>query len=339
MKYKILYSFITVAIVLFAIEISVRFLHLAPPITITNPNWNFVADPYLPYKQRPFSVISGRSLTDEYNSEYKHNSEGFRDVEHTNTKPKGVYRILGLGDSFTYGQGAFVEETYLYRLEKMLNERKGKHPKVEIIKAGIPRYFPEAERILLEHYGLKYNPDLILIGFLPNDVIDTFLGIDSVKVSDKGGYLLPKEVGKTGEWLYLHSHISRIILRKYISFKSRQFRFSEIYKPDGFHEKDWQTVESEYKKMIEIATNAHAQIIFVHIPQGIDDDFYFYPPLRLSKFSSENGVPFIDVLPALKEASLHERLYWEKDGHCNSAGYRIIAEVIYSKLIEENIVP
>lgn len=124
-----------------------------------------------------------------------------------------------------------------------------------------------------------------------------------------------------------------------MSYKNRRFRFSEVYIPDGFHEKDWQKLESEYTKMIEIASSARAQIVFVHIPMGINDDSYSYPPLRMSKFSSENGVPFIDVLPALKEASRHETLYWEKDGHCNSAGYRVIAETMYSKLIEEGIVP
>jgi hypothetical protein len=256
MKFKILYSFLTLLFILLATEFSVRLLQMAPPIIINNPKWNFVADPYLPYKQRPFSVISGRSGTDEYDVEYKHNSLGIRDVEHTIDKPANTFRILGLGDSFTYGQGAPFEDTYLYRLETMLNKRKGNHPNVEIIKAGIPRFFPEAERILLEHYGLKYSPDLILVGFLPNDVADTFLGIDAVKVSEDGGYLLPKEIGETGKWLYFNSHLSRIILRKYIIFKERRFRFSEIFKPDGFHEKDWQRVESEYRKMIKVSEKA-----------------------------------------------------------------------------------
>ncbi|MHA2131842.1 MAG: SGNH/GDSL hydrolase family protein [Promethearchaeota archaeon] len=264
---------------------------------------------------------------------------GFRDSEHTFIKPEGVFRILGLGDSFTYGQGAPFEDTYLYSLEKMLNQREGNHPEVEIIKAGIPRFFPEAERLLLEHYGLKYNPDLILVGFLPNDVADTFMGIDAVTVSEDGGYLLPKEIGKGGEWLYFNSHLARIILQKYISFKHRRFRFPEIYKPNGFHEKDWQKVESEYRKMIELSARINAQVVIVHIPQWVGDDSYFYPSTRLSRFSSKESVVFIDVLPAMNEASQDETLYWVMDGHCNSAGYKVIAETVYAKLIEEGLVP
>jgi hypothetical protein len=53
----------------------------------------------------------------------------------------------------------------------------------------------------------------------------------------------------------------------------------------------------------------------------------------------KEGISFIDVLPAMKEASKYETLYWKKDGHCNSAGYRVIAETVYSKLIDEQLVP
>lgn len=100
-----------------------------------------------------------------YDSDSQFNSFGFRDTEHDYAKPQGVFRILGLGDSFTEGAGANFEETYLFRLESMLNNRQGKHPKIEIIKAGIGGYSAEPERILLQYYGVKYEPDLILVGF------------------------------------------------------------------------------------------------------------------------------------------------------------------------------
>ncbi len=45
---------------------------------------------------------------------------------------------------------------------------------MEIIKAGIPRFFPRPERLLLEHEGHTFQPDLILVGFVPNDVMDTY---------------------------------------------------------------------------------------------------------------------------------------------------------------------
>jgi lysophospholipase L1-like esterase len=32
-------------------------------------------------------------------------------------------------------------------------------------------------------------------------------------------------------------------------------------------------------------------------------------------------------------------LYWGKDGHFNHAGYKVVAETVYSKLVEKSLVP
>lgn len=338
MKNRILYlAFLSIFIII-AIEVSIRLLHLAPQIG--QADLNYVKDPYLPFKQKPLSIVSGRSRTNEYNYVYKHNSLGFRDVEHTIKKPEGVFRILGLGDSFTYGQGASFEETYLYRLEKMLNERRGSHPRVEIIKAGMRRYFPEIERMFLEYYGLKYQPDLILIGFVPNDVIDTFLGLEAIELDEKGGFLksnLTVMYGKPITWLYMNSHLFRIILQKYLISRKKSYKFNEVYKPNGFHEKDWREVEFQFKKIIEIAKKP---VVIIHIPQdNLDDKNASYPAERLSNFCKKNRCYFIDTLPAMRKASKTQTLYWEGDGHCNGAGYKVIAETVYLKLLENKLIP
>jgi len=338
MKNRVLYGIFVLIFIITALEVSIRLLHLAPKIG--EANLNYVKDPYLPFKQKPFSIVSGRSRTDEYNYVYKHNSLGFRDVEHPIKKPEGVFRILGLGDSFTYGQGADFEETYLYRLEKMLNERRGNHPRVEIIKAGMRRYFPEVERMFLEHYGLRYEPDLILIGFVPNDVIDTFLGLEAVELDEKGGFLksnLTAMYGTPITWLYMNSHLFRIILQRYLISRKKPYKFDEVYKPNGFHEKDWQEVEFQFRKIIEIAKKP---VVIIHIPQdNLNNKNASYPAERLSNFCKKSGCYFIDTLPAMREASKTQRLYWKRDGHCNSVGYKIIAETIYSQLLENNLVP
>ena len=38
------------------------------------------------------------------------------------------------------------------------------------------RYWPEPEALMLEHYGLRYSPDLVIVGVLPNDFVDTRVG-------------------------------------------------------------------------------------------------------------------------------------------------------------------
>lgn len=184
-------SVVATFLTLCLLEAGLRILRLAPALPV---QWaGYVADPVLPFKPRPLSVVAGRTV-DGFSFEYRHNSYGLRDTEHAQEKAPGVFRIVGLGDSFTYGAGAAFEDTYLVRLETMLNASAHPRRTVEIIKAGVPRFFPEPARQMLEQYGLAFRPDLVLVEFHPNDVIDTALGRDAIAVSPEGGYLVSRQL-------------------------------------------------------------------------------------------------------------------------------------------------
>jgi lysophospholipase L1-like esterase len=266
-------------------------------------------------------------------------------VEHTLEKDPGVFRILGLGDSFTYGAGAEFKEIYLSRLEDLLNRRAGEHPRVEIIKAGIPRFFPATQRILLEEYGSRFAPDLILVGFLVNDVIDTAKGLDAVVV-DRSGFLKSREAAELGDLgvsLYTHSDFMRLLLSTYVNFRI-QMRYptdrGEVKKADGLHEKDWRKVEEEYARMVAAAAEWGGRVVLVHIPQkgpwDPDDD---YPPARLAAWAAENEAFMVDVLPAMKDAGGEAALYYPRDGHCTPAGHEIIARTLLADLTRHGLVP
>ena len=98
------------------------------------------------------------------------NSQGLRDYEHGEKAP-GVTRILGLGDSFTFGAGVELADTYLSRLEQDWSDT---HPdrSLDVIKAGVGGYNTRQQLAFLEKYGLDYRPDLVLVGFYCNDVPD-----------------------------------------------------------------------------------------------------------------------------------------------------------------------
>jgi hypothetical protein len=325
------------------LEGAVRSFAIAPAIEPQHGDFTRAGD--LPYSRKPLSRQTGRNTTDEFDYDYRHNSLGFRDVEHESVKGEGIFRILGLGDSFTYGVGAAFEDTYLFLLEKMLNERSGSHPRIEIIKVGIPRYFPETQRMLLEKYGLQFDPDLILVGFLPNDVIDTYFGLDAVVV-DADGYLKSRpaaELGWLGAEVYRRCHVCRAILRQYATWQvGRRYRprSDEIYQDGGFHEPDWKQIEHEYDKMAAISASIGSELVVVHIPQrGPWTNKHRYPASRLSAWVEQRNAGFIDLLPAMERASADARLYYEKDGHCTPAGHAVIAGELYRRFTEEHLVP
>ena len=270
-----------------------------------------------------------------------------RATSHSRRKPDNVFRILALGDSFTFGIGAAFEDSYLVQLETRLNERARSGPVVEIIKAGIPRYWPEPEAVLLERIGVSFDPDLILVAFLPNDVLDTIVGMDYLEVSE--GFLLTREadrLGRPGLWLFLHSHVARIILQRLVAVDARrsalaapdELEVADMYRPDGPLEGAWKQVELQYQRMTRIADSIESEIAFVHIPQAnFAMETASYPAERVGDETRCDLHRY--ALPGIRSAAANETLYWARDGHCNAAGYRVIADEVFESLIAGDMVP
>jgi GDSL-like Lipase/Acylhydrolase. len=127
-------------------------------------------DKYIGYKGIPGKETKyGRRVgTVSY---VKINSHGFRDEERTYEKKKGVFRIVVLGDSMTESVKVPFERTFPQVLEKKLNS--GSDKRVEVINLGIEGFSTAQEYLTLKHYGLKYQPDFVILAFFTgNDVWD-----------------------------------------------------------------------------------------------------------------------------------------------------------------------
>jgi hypothetical protein len=88
------------------------------------------------------------------------NSEKNYDLE----KPKGVFRIIAIGDSHTFGYGVSTEKNYPSQLEQTLNRNycKSLLNCFEVINLGIPGFDPLFTTYRYGIKGEKYNPDLIV---------------------------------------------------------------------------------------------------------------------------------------------------------------------------------
>ncbi len=98
------------------------------------------------------------------------NSKGFKDIEFQQQKEPGTYRILALGDSFTFGVVPY-QHNYLTLLEQKLNSSG---LRVEVINMGIPSIGPQDYLALFANEGLILQPDMVLISFfVGNDFTET----------------------------------------------------------------------------------------------------------------------------------------------------------------------
>jgi len=78
-------------------------------------------------------------------------------------KPDNVFRIVALGDSFTFGQLVNTADSWPERLEDMLNNDSSCNgKKFEVINLGMPNFGVEYIAYRYKTRGQKYNPDLIV---------------------------------------------------------------------------------------------------------------------------------------------------------------------------------
>ena len=90
-------------------------------------------------------------------------------------EPKAAdeFRIVMLGDSFTFGHALSPEENFPQRLEQALNAA-GVPKRVTVINCGVGGFAPWQERHFLRERGFGFDPDLVILQIFPaNDVPGT----------------------------------------------------------------------------------------------------------------------------------------------------------------------
>lgn len=95
------------------------------------------------------------------------NTEGWRGPVHTRAKAPGIFRILVLGDSNTFGPVVPDEALYTVILEKALRSQGWA---VEVIAMGLGGWSTDQELEALRSEGMRYSPDLVCIQFCTNDL-------------------------------------------------------------------------------------------------------------------------------------------------------------------------
>ena len=95
-------------------------------------------------------------------------SLGLRNKREGYFKDEETFRIVCLGASPTFGWGVEYEDTYPYRLEKLLKKRMGK--KIEVINAANIGYTSYQGLVFLNKEIDNLNPDLITVSYVLNDL-------------------------------------------------------------------------------------------------------------------------------------------------------------------------
>jgi len=173
----------------------------------------------------------GRNYTKEFRTIYRINSFGIRDREYALNKEEGVFRIIVLGDSFTEGYGVNIEDTFIKKLEWLLNsDETAKDNKYEVLNFGCAGYSPLLEYILLKQKGMKFDPDLVILMLDYSDFYDDIRYSEFSKSDNKGKPIsvLNSELSIADSRLKSSNIIDAFLLRHSVFYNYLRLKIQKI---------------------------------------------------------------------------------------------------------------
>jgi len=164
-KKKRLFIFImcagTLLICLSVSEIAVRII--SPQSDLRRRDLFFQYEPFIGFEGIPNK--KGAFATRSFKTIVTLNNEGFRDYNHDKINTQNKFRIVTLGDSFTWGHGVNNDQIFMKVLEKI-------NPNIETINMGGSGGDPPTSLKGYMTRGINYEHNVVLLGFyIGNDIV------------------------------------------------------------------------------------------------------------------------------------------------------------------------
>ena len=318
-------------------EVALRIYNYFDPLPI------FYDHSYNRFRGKPFAQTPGFRL----------NSKGFKDVEFQKQKSAGTFRILGIGDSFTYGMVPY-ENNYLTLAEEKLKQQGAN---AELINMGIPSTGPREYLSLFVLEGLELKPDMLLVSFfVGNDFTDNF---------------------GTKRKLYTYSYVASLFNHLYSAYTKYEgaARYKLVYQDDKptFTDEVFLDIEKTRSQIVrkqnpafnaqlddatsylirmkDVCEANKISLLVVLIPDelqvsrklqtrvlqelalGPEAMDYGLPNRLLIERLKQNGIDSIDLLDPFTAASEQNNLYRINDTHWNIEGNKLASEIIAPQLL------
>lgn len=281
--------------------------------TMTNPNW---------WIHRDMKTL--QITNQEYSFKRELNSLGYGDKEWEWEAMKNKTRILALGDSFTEGDGAHADSTWLKFLERNID-----NPDYYFMNAGICGSDPVFELYKMKNILNVYQAHIVLMCINQSDIQDIIVRGGYERFTDKG---VTFQKGPWWEPIYAMSHLSRLFFH---------IHYNQLLIPKKRYTKkvntSIETIDKTITKVENMLSSNSAKLIVVFHPQKHEVKHNENPFKNLIEKQKAKDLYVIDLYNYYQTPEIKNNIvnyYWIKDGHHNAKGYELMAEGIYQGLIE-----
>jgi hypothetical protein len=262
------------------------------------------------------------------------NSRGVRGVaEHGDTKAPGTTRIVVLGDSFTFGEDVGDDETYSARLQQSM-------PRTEVINLGVHGYGHDQMLVYLREEGIRYRPDVVVLGFLTGDMERNVLAFRD--------YAKPRFVLRDGALALRNSRVpepaemrARLARRPRLGDLLEMLWLRYRWKSGAISEETREVTLAILDEMKAVTEAAGARPAFAYLPAYGEIDRtdpgmtgperFFFSHCRRRGIQSMYLRPYF--LKAMKDGAA-----LKTTGHWGPQEHRIAAEGIRAYLVDKGLV-
>ena len=236
------------------------------------------------------------------NGPYMTNELGFRDNRYN---PNADFKVLLLGDSVSWGHGVNdLSAVYPVLAEDSMN-RNNTNRVIEIINASVPGYSTFQEAEYLRRYGFALKPDMIILQFCLNDVVERY----SVLANEGGvNYFMGVDTrlfiaGRLGK-LTLNSKLMEFIWRLRVR-KARDWQEYQVANLAADRlspqiDVAWTKVLGEIDDIRSLAVSNNVPLVLLICPYAFqlkDPAKLCQPQQRLVNYATSRKLKYVDLLP------------------------------------------
>lgn len=227
-------------------------------------------------------------------------------------KPAGTFRIVTLGDSFTFGVNVDTAENYPSKLQLLLDTQCKEDANFEVINLGVGGYDFQYAINRLQKRGIKYDPDIVvwlIVG-------DNFLRFNELLIPLSTRYA--QEMKESGEY-------DRLV-RAGTPYPSWNKARDEIIDSLGGED---QILSFQKQRLESIFNFFDREVVFSTIENY---------PSRYSEIidsvTSKNKNAYSAIL-----SDIYKKRVYLPDYHPNKEGYQNIANDIFQYIKKEKLIP
>lgn len=359
--YRLTAVMLGLAVAVALAEITVRVFSLAPGLNRVSTDIHRLSnDPQLRYELIPWTFAGYEAI----------NGQGRRDFNYNVQKPKGVFRIVTLGDSATFGWGVNLWSAHPTVTEYYLNKyKKQAEPVFEVLNFGVRGYGSQEEARCLETKALPYDPNLVVVLYNLNDPdpysVDLAWALSRMDAVDDSFKNTLANSAKSHLKKALYEHVKLFTFAKYrieAANKNRTDKAKneegawlvrhrtqnnyEVLKKDYFYricDQYWERVTAAFAKFGKISREKNIPVMVAILPVLDDLSEYQYKPIheRVSAEAEKNGLKIVDLLPYFQ--TIHKTdpdLNLAIDfNHPNQDGHNLTGWAVAVNLVKSGLVP